>query len=250
MGGIPRYALVSLALPGRTDVEDVASLYRGMIDLAKRFEVVLVGGNMSSAPLISVHVTVLGAAANSDRLLTRSAARPGDKVAVTGHLGAAAAGLEMLSRRMLLDKESTSSLGGAFVRPQPRVAEGRLLVEQGVRTGIDISDGLLPDLRHICEASKVGARIEIARIPVHPAVEANFGSRALEFALGGGEDYEILFTTSDGVIAKVMAAASCPVTVIGEVTADEPGQITLVNAGGKAVRPPGTGWNHFTQKKN
>ena len=100
MGGMPRYALVSLALPGHTEVEDITALYEGMIELAQQFEVVIVGGDTSRAPLVSITVTVLGSIRNRDKhLLTRSAARPGDKITVTGYLGAAAAGLEMLTNQ-------------------------------------------------------------------------------------------------------------------------------------------------------
>lgn len=245
MGGMPRYALVSLTLPGHTEVGDVVWLYRGMLQLAQRFGVAVIGGNMSSSPALTIHVTVLGASEGESKLLTRSAAKPGEQVAVTGYLGAAAAGLEMLSKRMILDKEATSSLGRALVKPEPRVAEGQALVKHGVRTGIDVSDGLLSDLRHICKASKVGARIEIARIPVHPDAKANFGNRALEMALAGGEDYELLFTGSAATIEAVKAAITCPVTVIGRVTAEDAGEITLVDAKGRPVKPPGDGWNHF-----
>ena len=249
MGGLPRYALVSLALPGQTEVEDVTSLYRGMIKLAQQFRVAIVGGNMSSAPLIVINITVLGSAEGDKQMLTRSAARAGEKVAVTGDLGASAAGLEMLTKHLSFKAEAADSLRKAFLTPYPRVAEGRLLVEHGVRAAIDISDGLLSDLRHICQMSRVGARIEIDRIPVHPAVKANFGNKALELALSGGEDYELLFTASAGVIDKVRAAASCQVTVIGEVTAEKPGEIILVDGKGKPIDPTVMGWQHFTRDK-
>ena len=249
MGGAPRYALVSLALPGQTEVDDVTSLYRGMINLARQFGVAIVGGNMSGAPLIMINVTLLGSAENQDKILTRSAVQAGDKVAVTGYLGAAAAGLEMLSKHLTFDKGTTDSLRKAFLTPYPRVTEGRLLVEKGVRAAIDISDGLLADLRHICQASKVGARIQTDRIPIHPAVKANFGSRALEIALSGGEDYELLFTASASAIKQVTAAATCPITVIGEITAGNAGQVTLADAQGNPVDAAGLGWQHFSKGK-
>jgi thiamine-monophosphate kinase len=248
MGCLPRYALVSLALPGHTEVEDVTSLYRGMIKLAQQFGVAIIGGNMSSAPLVVINITVLGSAEGDKQMLTRSAARAGEKVAVTGYLGASAAGLEMLSKGLSFKAEAADSLRKAFLTPNPRIAEGRLLVEQGVRAAIDISDGLLADLRHICQMSRVGARIEIERVPVHPAVRANFRDRALGLALGGGEDYELLFTASAGVIDKLKATISCPITVIGEVIAEKPGEITLVDEKGNPVDPTGIGWEHFTKR--
>jgi len=247
MGGLPRYALISLALPGDTEVEDVAALYKGMIELAQQFEVAIAGGDMSSAPLVVINITILGGTKGRDKpVLTRSAAKPGEKVAVTGYLGASAAGLEVLGKHLSLDSEATTSLKKAFLLPYPRVAEGQLLVEHGVRAAIDISDGLISDLRHICQASRVSARIEIDCVPIQSAVKANFGDRALELALSGGEDYELLFTASAEVIDKVKAAASCPVTVIGEITADEASEITLVDGKGNPVNLPKAGWEHFT----
>ncbi len=247
MGGLPKYALVSLAMPGHTEVEDVTALYQGMIELAQRFEVAIVGGDISSAPQLVINITILGSTKSEDKhLLTRSAAKPGEQVAVTGYLGGAAAGLEMLTKHLRFDSQAVASLKRAFLQPYPRVAEGRLLVEHGVRAAIDISDGLISDLGHICKASQVSARIETESVPVQPEVKANFGDRALELALSGGEDYELLFTASAGVIDKVRAAASCPITVIGEIMAGKAGEITLVDGEGNPVSPPGVGWEHFT----
>ncbi len=249
MGGLPRYALVSLALPGHTEVGDVTALYKGMIELAQRFEVAIVGGDTSSAPQLIINITILGSTkSQAQQILTRSAAKVGEKVAVTGYLGASAAGLEVLSKHIVLDSEATDSLKKAFLQPYPRVAEGQILVEQGVRAAIDISDGLISDLGHICQASQVSACIEAACVPVHPAVKANFGDRALEMALSGGEDYELLFTASAEVIDKVRAATPCPVTIVGEIIADEAGKITLVDEKGNPFNLPKTGWEHFTIK--
>ena len=249
MGGIPRYALVSLALPGHTEVEDITALYKGMIELAQQFEVAIVGGNTSSAPLVAINITILGSTSNkAQRILTRSAAKPGDKIAVTGELGAAAAGMMMLNKKLRFSPEATASLKKAFFHPSPRIAEGQLLVKHGVRAGMDISDGLIQDLSHICKASQVGARIEIDRVPIQPEVKANFGDRALELALSGGEDYELLFTGSTEAIDKVKKAASCPVTIIGEIVADKTGKITLVDKKGKPFNLGKTGWEHFATR--
>ena len=249
MGGIPRYALVSLALPGHTEVEDVTALYKGMIDLAQRFEVAIVGGDTSSAPMVAINITILGSTRGQDKhILTRSTAKLGDKVAVTGYLGAAAAGVRLLNRNFQFSPEATACFKKASLRPYPRIAEGQLLVEQEVKTAIDISDGLIQDLNHICKASQVGARIEIDRVPIQPEVKTNFGDRALELALSGGEDYELLFTGSTEVINKVKKVASCPVTIIGEIVADKTGEITLVDKKGKPFNLGKTGWEHFAPR--
>ncbi len=249
MGGMPTYALVSLALPGHTEVEDVTAMYRGMVELAQQFEVVIAGGDTSSAPLVAITITVLGSTKNRDKhILTRSGAEPGEKVAVTGYLGTAAAGLEMLTEKLKLDPEAAACLRKAFLRPYPRIAEGQSLVEQGVKTAIDISDGLISDLNHICQLSQVGARIEMDRLPIEPAVRANFSDKSLELALSGGEDYELLFTGSAQTIDRVKMIVSCPVTVIGEIVADEARKVTLVDSKGNPINIQKAGWEHFTTR--
>ncbi|MEE9365666.1 MAG: thiamine-phosphate kinase [Dehalococcoidales bacterium] len=246
MGGLPQYALVSLALPPDTEVDDVKSMYRGMIELAQRFGVALVGGDTCRAPLVSITITVLGSAGGKDgRMLTRSAARPGEKIAVTGTLGAAAAGMAMLDKKLQLDDESSRQLRQAFLQPMPRVAEGQQLVELGVKAAIDISDGLISDLKHVCEASRVGARVEAERIPVAPAVRAHFNDRALALTAAGGEDYELLFTAREEKIAEVRTALSCPVTIIGEIVAEGRGNVVMVDAHGAPVDLEKSGWEHF-----
>lgn len=249
MGGVPKYALVALTLPGHIEVADVTALYDGMLELAQQFEVAIVGGNISRAAMVSVTITVLGSALKRSKfILTRSAARPGDKIAVTGYLGAAAAGLEMLKLQLEFGSEAAAYLRNAFSHPLPRVAEGQLLVKHGVKAAIDVSDGLVADLRQICKASRVGARVEVDRVPVHRIVRDKFGERALELALSGGEDYELLFTANAEVVEAVKKAASCPVTVIGEIVADKAGEVALVDITGQPFSLRGTGWDHFEVK--
>ena len=248
MGGVPRYALVSLALPDHTEVDDVTALYKGMIELAQQSGVAIIGGDISSAPLVAITITILGSTSRDKHILTRSAAKPGDKVAVTGYLGAAAAGLEMLAKQLQFDPEATTCLRNAFLHPYPRIAEGQLLVEQGVKTAIDISDGLISDLNQICKSSQVGARIEIDRVPIEPTVKARFIDIFLELALSGGEDYELLFTGRDEVIDRVKGAASCPITVIGEIVADKIGEVILIDREGNPFNLHKAGWEHFATR--
>jgi thiamine-monophosphate kinase len=246
MGGIPRYALISLALPGHVKVDDVTALYRGIIKVAQQFDVAIIGGDTCRASIVSITVTVLGTAGDDDQaVLTRSAARPGDRIAVTGWLGAAAGGLEMLTGRLHFESDMATSLENSFLRPVPRVTEGQLLLKQGVKAAIDISDGLVADLNHICQASRVGARVEIEKVPVPPAVKVAFGDKALDMALSGGEDYELLFTAPAGIIEKIKERSSCPVTVIGEIVAEPALGVKLVDADGNSVSLATTGWEHF-----
>jgi thiamine-monophosphate kinase len=118
------------------------------------------------------------------------------------------------------------------------------LLAQGVRAAIDLSDGLVSDLNQICKASQVGARVEVGRVPVEPGVKAEFGEQALEMALGGGEDYELLFTARAEVMERVKRKAACPITVVGEILAGDKG-VTLVDSQGNPVNLVRRGWEHF-----
>jgi thiamine-monophosphate kinase len=246
MGGLPRYALVSLALPDNTEVDDVTALYEGMLDLAQQWKVGLIGGDISRAPLIVITLTILGTAKNR-HILTRATAKPGELVAVTGSLGGAAAGLEMLTKGLKFDSQATACFRQAFFHPYPRIAEGQLLVEQGVKTAIDLSDGLLSDLNQICKASQVSARVEVERVPIEPTVKVHFGNKALEMALSGGEDYELLFTGRAEVIDRVKRKAACPITVIGEIAAGREGVIP-VDKQGNPIDVGKRGWEHFISR--
>ena len=149
---------------------------------------------------------------------------------------------------LTFEPEATASFRGAFLRPSPRIAEGQLLVEQGVKAAIDISDGLVADLKQICRASRVSARLEIERLPIHPAVRDNFGDKSPVLALSGGEDYELLFTASTEVSDRVKGAISCPVTVIGEIISGKVGEVSLVDIKDKPFKLPEAGWEHFKMR--
>jgi thiamine-monophosphate kinase len=244
MGGVPGHALVNLSLPGDTEVEDVAQLYRGMAELANQHKVAVVGGNITSAPVVMITVTVIGKGLK-EGILRRSAAVPGERIAVTGYLGSAAAGLKVLTGHMTVPPEAATYLKKAHLQPQPRISEGQALVKQGVRAAIDISDGLTADLGHVCAVSKVGATVRVNAVPIHPMMKEAFGKDALRMALTGGEDYELLFTASERIIGEVKAAIGwdCPVTVIGEITGGA--GVVLLGEDGKPYHIGGPGWDHF-----
>lgn len=250
MGSLPLYALVSLSLPGHTEVDDIVNLYKGMAELANTFDVLIIGGDTCSAPVAVINITVIGSTGSKNNpILTRSEAKTGDKIAVTGYLGGAAAGLEILNKNLTPDTDTSAELKRAFLQPYPRVAEGQLLVKNGVKAAIDISDGLIADTGHICRMSRVSARIETDRLPVLPAAINVFGDRAIEMALSGGEDYELLFTAEDSIIEKIKEASSCPITVIGEITTDTKSEVNVVDSNGNPVNLNGKGWEHFSAGK-
>jgi thiamine-monophosphate kinase len=248
MGGFPRYALVSLGLPPDTEVENVIGLYRGMFDIAGKFGLVIVGGDTVSSPVVFVSVTVIGSAGHRKRgMLRRSAAKVGDKIAVTNSLGASAGGLKVLQKSLKFAPKYAKQLRQAHLLPNPRVNEGQLLVAKGVRCGMDVSDGLIGDLAHICAESKVGALVNVELVPVAPAVTACFGESGLAMALTGGEDYELLFTAGPQIMNKVIKAMPYPVTVVGEITAENTGKVKLVDNSGKPYHVKKTGWDHFSK---
>jgi len=248
MGGFPRYALVSLGLPPDTEVEHIIDLYRGMFDIAGKFGLAIVGGDTVNSPVVFVSVTVIGSAGDRKRgMLRRSAAKPGDKIAVTNSLGASAGGLKMLQKNLKFAPKYAKQLRQAHLLPNPLVSEGQTLLEKGVRCGMDVSDGLIGDLAHICAESKVGARINVDLVPVAPAVTACFGELGLEMALTGGEDYELLFTAGPVVMSKVLKVMPCPVTVVGEITAENTGKVKMVDNSGKTFNTKKTGWDHFSK---
>ncbi len=244
MGGTPRYALFSLALPEETDVNDVAELYRGILELGNKYNVQIIGGNISKAPIVFIDSIVYGVAETPDIMLTRSAAKPGDEIAVTGYLGAAAGGLQIIKNDLSFSDEINKPLLQALNTPLPRIDEGQKLAANGVKCAMDISDGLVADLEHICRASHSGAVIDINAVPVHPALKSAFGDDALDMALSGGEDYELLFTAPHDIVENIKKQINCPATVIGKIVADDERRVTLDNAGRPYI-PSDKGWNHF-----
>ena len=256
MGCEPRYALVGLGLPRDTAVADVEELYAGMQECAEAFGCSVVGGDTVSAPAVFVHVTVLGESipitGQDEPLLTRSAARPGDVLAVTGPLGGSAAGLALLQLEGTANPPAQpAELLQAHRRPVPRVTAGLTLVRSGVRCGIDVSDGLLADVGHICDCSGVDAEIDLARVPIHPRALDHFGEAAVEMALGGGEDYELACAGPEALIAdasaRLQAQGEPPLTVIGSITArigDAP-EVRIRMADGGVAAPRTRGYEHF-----
>jgi thiamine-monophosphate kinase len=244
MGGIPKYALLSLALPAHLEVEDISKFIDSLMHTAEVFAVAIVGGNIAAAPNVIITVTIIGHT-KGKAMLRRSTASPGEQIAVTGYVGLSAAGLEMLKGKAISDSEAVDLLRRAHFKPMPRVREGQVLIDHGVKTAIDISDGLIADLDHICQSSNVNAEIKVGQVPVHPVVTANFANYQ-DLALHGGEDYELLFTADEPTIARARQALGCPVTVIGSITRQElPTRVTLLDNKGNIIPYRRRGWEHF-----
>lgn len=236
MGGAPLWCVLQIGTPRRDAAADVAAVSRAVAVAARRVGATLVGGNLSRGGELSVTLALIGAAPK--RPVTRAGARAGDALYVTGRLGDAALGVRALRRGR------ADAAARRWRAPTPRLAAGALLARRGVASAmIDVSDGLLQDLGHLCAASGVGAAIELARVPCSAAVRR----AGMELALAGGEDYELLFTVPPRREAALRRAASglgCPITRIGECTRDR--GVRVVDADGRHVAIAAAGFDHFS----
>ena len=264
MGGRPESAFLSIALPGCIGSEWVERFIAGFMELADRYGVALLGGDTSASPdKLFINITLLGSCRHG-AALTRSGARPGDLVCVTGTLGDSAAGLKLILKRSSavilresknLDPSSLTLLRmtegemAELIRhhyhPEPRVREGiALAATAGVHSMMDISDGIASDLPHILEASGVGAEIDLRRLPLSQELMdicAVHGWDAAELAVGGGEDYELLLTVAPEAFEAASAAVDGSLTAIGRIV--ESGEPAIRWTGGK--RNDYKGFTHF-----
>ena len=238
MAASPRFAVCALTLSDAVDAAWVMELAGGMRECCDEFALSLVGGNLSRGRDVSIAVTIAGEVAEG-RAVRRDGARPDHVIVVTGSLGGAAAGLRLAGRRSWTEDERDALR--RQVRPTPRVGEAAVLAAEGATSMIDVSDGLALDLSRLCAASGVGARVELARIPVHPAATP-------EEALGGGEDYELLATlpSPDAVEAarsRLAEAFGVPLAAIGRII-EGAGLVAVADDGQERPLDP-TGWEHF-----
>jgi len=275
MGGIPRFCLTSLGIPPALSVEQITGFYRGLNGLLKAHRTALVGGDTCSSPKgMTVSVTLLGEVERKN-VVGRGGAKPGDRIFVAGTLRDAAAGLELLKMRnaecgmrnekigktraarpQFRCKDFNSAIRNPHsamrtlimrhLRPEPRVAWGRkLALSRCASAMIDVSDGLSSDLSHICARSGMGAVIEARKVPLSPTlrkIASHLGKAPLQYALSGGEDYELLFTVPPAKIKK-LTALRIPAVDIGEITRLRKTLIMDERGGTTELRP--TGYNHF-----
>ena len=244
MGGTPMFALVTLGMPPETEIEDLDSLYNGMLELGGRYGVAIVGGDMVRSPTAFITLGLTGVCAGVP--MQRANAKSGDLVAVTGYLGSSAGGLEVLLGSVSVSVEAEEHLKTAHRRPTPCVSQGATLMQHGVRTAMDISDGLVDDLSKLCQASGVSASLEVQKIPVHPLLHQAFPQRYLDLALNGGEDYQLVFAAPSGVMERVLPVLPPPASVVGAIIDGEAGRVTLIDSEtGEPVSAASAGWDHF-----
>jgi thiamine-monophosphate kinase len=252
-GAVPRAYMLDLLLPGTVEEGWIAAFARGLAHDQAEYGVHLIGGDTSSTsgPIV-VAVSAIGEAPTG-RIVRRGGARSGDTVYVTGTIGDAAFGLAVLRGALpALDAASAAFLVDRYRLPQPRVALGPRLI--GVASAsIDVSDGLVADLRHLCEVSRLSAVVEADAVPLSPAARAAIAGDPgrLAAALTGGDDYEILFAapaTAAAGIGALSRVCGAPITAIGRMAAapqpDGP-RVAVLDARGRPLEFTSEGWTHF-----
>jgi thiamine-monophosphate kinase len=238
MGGTPLFALVTLALPRDSGTEQTDALYEGLGACARKYGIAIAGGDVVRAPQVSVTVALIGRAEQREGeplLLRRCTARAGDCIGVTGTLGDSAGGL----RRMREGAGTEDPLVRRHMRPAPPVETGRAAVLAGLRCGIDVSDGLMQDVGHLCEASHVRALVRGSDLPLSNALLAAYRADALELACTGGEDYELVLAGPRETLEALPG-----VTVIG-VFEEGPPRVTVLGDSGGAIKFERGGWDAF-----
>jgi thiamine-monophosphate kinase len=253
MGASPLAAFLSLALPASmlstaAGRKWVTRFFSGLRGLAGQHKVPLAGGDTSesSCGLVLADIVLVGSAP-AGRALRRSGGRVGDALYVTGALGGAAAELAIMEGKARRTVRRGGSAEHPQLYPQPRIGVGLALLRRHLATAaIDLSDGLSTDQGHLCHESGLGAEVSEAALPIHP-LATKFGPvRALEFALNGGEDYELLFSAPASV-RMPRNVAGVRVTRIGRLMRGN--AVTLVNSNGSRRKLEAAGWEHFASRR-
>lgn len=235
MGGIPRYVLVSLALPKDLDIEFVDGLYEGMWKTCEKYNIEIIGGNMTHSKQIVVSITLTGEV-DKNNLSLRSGAKPGDLIFVSGYLGNGKAGLRLFEENLKGFKDVRKN----YLEPKANLKKA-LKAAPFVNSMIDVSDGLSPEIKHICEESRCGAIIYKEDIPVKDDVR-NIAScldeDEYDYALFGGEDFELVYTVAKENLNKINGF------LVGEITKNK--DIRLFSKGKEKVITK-KGYDHFFQ---
>lgn len=254
MGGKPTFALVSLGFPKSFTLANFDDLFRGMKDQLAEFSAHIIGGNLSNTEKgLIIDITLIGEI-SPNQVMTRSGAKPGNRIFVTGYPGESGAGFYMLKKYGRDYPRQFDDFVQKHLQPIPRIGIGQRIAQSGLATAmIDISDGIAGDLNHICTMSSVGAEIYQEKLPL-PAqlkmVESTTGKSVMELALHTGEDYELLFTMKNGIpnleLESIMEATGVIVTEIGRIISKESGYYLIDLNGNKSPIHP-IGWDHFNR---
>jgi len=252
MGGRPKFLLLSLNISRNVNKRWIVKYLQGFRKAMKQYNLALIGGNVTRSRALSFTVTVLGEVSNGFRI-DRSGARPEDLVFVTGEPGDSALGLDLLNRRKPDYTKDERKLIARHQKPRPRVEWGQLLSSRKIASSmIDISDGLVIDLKRLLKASGAGAIVELSGFPLSKeaakVVKAN-GIKAWSRILGGGEDYELLFTVRPGrqkALDRLVKSGAIKAVKIGAIVKGR-GLVTIIKPGGGELKVRKEGWLHNQQ---
>ncbi len=247
MGAKPSWISLAITLPDVND-EWLSEFGAGVFELCEFYNVQLIGGDTTQGPL-SITITAQGFTPEGD-YLSRAGAKPGDWLYVTGDLGDAALALQHLKENILTEQDTIDHVQRKLDFPRPRVLAGQALREYA-SAAIDISDGLLADLGHLCQASNVGANVVLDAIPLSDAMKKSLlFDDAIDLALNGGDDYELLFTVSEDKkvgLETALSHTSVVITCIGQINASQTISTTLNN---KPVPIKNSCFEHFSSPNN
>ncbi|MBC7288190.1 MAG: thiamine-phosphate kinase [Armatimonadetes bacterium] len=244
----PLGVMASLGVPPDVASEAICEVTQGIAEAGEQFSAPLLGGDTSASPVLFIDIVAFGV---QRAAWSRSRAAPGDVLAVTGQLGAPSAAVALLKAGLSEDFEAWPVLRARFARPVPRVREALALAAAGVQVNaaIDLSDGLLLDASRLCEASGVSATIFADSVPVAegvPEAADLLGRCPLEFAVAGGEDYELLLALPSAQFdraAEALAGAGCSIAKIGEI--GQGSGVAVVDSTGRELHFPAAGYEHY-----
>ena len=247
MGCKPFHSVVTLGLNPDQKISHVEDIYKGLCELTNEAGGNIVGGDITKSDTFFISITVTGFSENNN-ILTRNGAQIGDDIFVTGHLGCSRAGLEIiLNNPERIDLNENIHFIKSHTRPTPRVKEGVDLSNAGITTAMDISDGLLNDLKKMCDSSKVGANIFIESLPADDHLKNRYPEKWDEMVISGGEDYELLFTANANAITNLKNLSESEFIAIGKITEPDSG-LKILNSKGNIKTYNKTGWDHFKEK--
>jgi thiamine-monophosphate kinase len=234
MGGIPKYVLVSLCLPQALDVDFVEEMYKGMWASCDKYGIEIIGGNMTHSDQIVISITLTGEV-DEKNLSLRSGAKPGDLIFVSGHLGNGRAGLRLFQEGL----KGFEGIRQSYLEPKAQLKTS-LKISPFVNSMIDVSDGLAPEVKHICDESKCGAIIYEDKIPIKDDVRevaCVLGEDEHDYALFGGEDFQLVYSVSKNNLKSVQGY------VVGEIVKEK--SVKLMDAGKEKIITK-SGYDHFS----
>lgn len=242
MGAKPIFITINLGINNEIKVEDLTSLYLGIMNKCKIYNVAVIGGDIVRSRDFFISISAYGAL-KQNGVLKRSGALVNDLIAITGNIGSSYGGYKILSENIdINDKLAKDHLINSHNNPIPRVNEGLELLNLGANSAIDISDGLLDDLNKLCKSSNVGAEIHSNDLPIDSYLKIAFRDDYLDYALNGGEDYELLFTAQNDVMKKIKNNINTNITIIGKIIEKE---IIILDELGNEINIDPKGWDHF-----